>query len=289
MLASSGLLILIGLITSYLFLYRHLERWLRPMDSEREPHRDARSPMMRRSHFGRLGQLLDRAHEAISGKRAMEHMVAFLAHEMKNPISAVQLHLDLLERTTDPDTRFRLIQDIREANARMARVTGRLLEIGAIERQSRIGSFEVISLRGLLESVMEQQSEVADRCEVRLQRTDDGDGEVRGDRTLLEQALGNLIQNAIDYSSPGDTVELEVEIHEQQIDIRVRDHGSGIPMEALNQIFDKYFSLPKQSSGRKGTGIGLSVVQEVADLHHGNIALLNHKDGGVLAVLTLPR
>jgi two-component system sensor histidine kinase CreC len=73
------------------------------------------------------------------------------------------------------------------------------------------------------------------------------------------------------------------------VEIQVRDHGPGVPDYALDRVFEKFYSLQRPHSGRKGTGLGLAFVKEIAQLHRGRAELRNHPDGGAVAALTLPR
>ena len=74
-----------------------------------------------------------------------------------------------------------------------------------------------------------------------------------------------------------------------EIELTVRDHGPGLPSFAEQRVFEKFFSLPRPDTGRKGTGLGLAFVREVATLHGGSARLANHPDGGALATLVLPQ
>jgi two-component system sensor histidine kinase CreC len=110
-----------------------------------------------------------------------------------------------------------------------------------------------------------------------------------GDPFLLHRALTNLLQNAIDFSPVGGQIEVEVAAAARECQIRVRDHGPGIPDYALDRVFEKFYSLRRPGSGKKGTGLGLTFVKEIAELHRGGVQLRNHPDGGAVATLTLPR
>ena len=111
---------------------------------------------------------------------------------------------------------------------------------------------------------------------------------VKGDFFLLRQAISNLIQNAIDFSSEHGQLELTTQVDGQQLRFIVDDYGSGIPDYAIDKIFDKFFSLQRPDSGKKSTGLGLNFVKEVAILHKGDITLENRSEKGVRATLTLP-
>lgn len=112
--------------------------------------------------------------------------------------------------------------------------------------------------------------------------------QVQGDPELLEQALGNLLDNAIDFTPQGGTLQLAAEETPTEIRLTVSDSGSGIPDYAMARIFERFYSLPREN-GFKSSGLGLAFVQEVARLHQGDIALHNQPEGGVKATLTLHR
>ena len=113
------------------------------------------------------------------------------------------------------------------------------------------------------------------------------DAMVAGDALLLRQALGNLLDNAIGFAPPGSRIELRAHQAGQGVEISVRDRGEGIPAYAQERVFDRFYSLPRPSSG-KSTGLGLPFVREVASLHGGTVMVGNHADGGAMARLYLP-
>lgn len=116
---------------------------------------------------------------------------------------------------------------------------------------------------------------------------------VQGDAFLLQQAILNLLDNAIEFSPDGGRIELTLEAADDHATISVRDHGSGAPDYALGQLFERFYSLPRpatgrKSTGRKSTGLGLALVREVARLHGGEAEFENHPAGGGLARIRLP-
>jgi two-component system sensor histidine kinase CreC len=286
-LLASGLMIILILLSAYLLLYRPIEIWLGRLDLARGGTPVLR-PNLRRKRFGRIGLLLDRLHETISEKRHMEQMVACLAHEMKNPINAARTHTELLGRTEDPAWRDRLLEEIKDCCDRMTNVTERLLVIAAIERREALEELIPVCIGDIVRGAVKRLQRQADAFGISLLMEGELELMVRCEPVLMELAIGNLIQNAIEHSPEGQTVVITLVNQGKTVVCQVRDHGYGIPDHAVNQIFDKYFTLPKAATGRKGTGIGLNVVQHVVDLHYGSISLKNHPEGGVLAVLTIP-
>ena len=114
------------------------------------------------------------------------------------------------------------------------------------------------------------------------------DAVVEGDAFLLQRALANLVDNALDFSPPGGRVTIDVKAHARSCDLVVRDRGPGIPDFAEGKVFEKFYSLARPHSRKKSTGLGLSFVKEIAELHQGRVTLANAADGGAVAKLSLP-
>jgi two-component system sensor histidine kinase CreC len=108
------------------------------------------------------------------------------------------------------------------------------------------------------------------------------------ERFLLQQALGNLIDNAIDFSPNGGTIRLRSRVMEGDWEFTVSDEGPGIPDYALQRVFERFYSLPRPDGAPRSSGLGLSFVREVALLHGGQITLENQERQGALARLVLP-
>lgn len=111
---------------------------------------------------------------------------------------------------------------------------------------------------------------------------------VAAEPALLEQALGNLLDNAIDFTPESGCITLSAEVEQEHVTLKVLDTGSGIPDYALSRIFERFYSLPR-ANGQKSSGLGLAFVSEVARLFNGEVTLRNVQEGGVLASLRLHR
>jgi two-component system sensor histidine kinase CreC len=121
-----------------------------------------------------------------------------------------------------------------------------------------------------------------------IELTEGADATVEGDAFLLHRAVANLVDNAIDFSPAGGVVTLALVKHRRSVDVCVRDRGPGIPVYAEGKVFEKFYSLARPNTQKKSTGLGLSFVSEIAELHHGRVTLGNAAGGGALAVLSLP-
>ncbi|MBS1198396.1 MAG: creC, partial [Proteobacteria bacterium] len=124
--------------------------------------------------------------------------------------------------------------------------------------------------------------------DLKLEITSGSDAVVQGDAFLLRQAINNLFDNAIEFSPAGGSIEACLERQGEMICLRLRDHGGGVPDYARERVFERFYSLPRPTNGKKSTGLGLPFVREVAALHGGSISMDNHPQGGAIALLCLP-
>jgi two-component system sensor histidine kinase CreC len=111
---------------------------------------------------------------------------------------------------------------------------------------------------------------------------------IEGDPFLIRQALANLIQNAVAFSPTKGKIIISSQKSDTRLEIRVEDEGSGVPSYALERVFEKFYSLQRPDTGRKSSGLGLSLVKEAASLHGGEARLENRPEGGARAILSLP-
>jgi two-component system sensor histidine kinase CreC len=144
-------------------------------------------------------------------------------------------------------------------------------------------------VRALLEEQVAsaQAAGVPRRIGVTLVAADDAS--VDGDALLLRRAVGNLLDNALDFSPDGAQIEVTLTRRGRSVEVSVRDYGPGIPDYADDKVFEKFYSLARPHNLRKSTGLGLPFVREIAELHGGRVTLRNAEGGGALAVLSLPR
>ena len=111
---------------------------------------------------------------------------------------------------------------------------------------------------------------------------------VEGDAFLLQRAVANLVDNALDFSPAGGQVTVAIVARGRSCDVVVSDQGPGIPDFAEGKVFEKFYSLARPSTAKKSTGLGLSFVKEIAELHRGRVTLKNAPSGGAVATLSLP-
>ena len=145
-----------------------------------------------------------------------------------------------------------------------------------------------VELAGVVREVHAAATGAAAERKIRLACDAVVEARVRGERFLIAQALGNLVQNALEFSPAAGEVTVVVRIEAGRALVIVEDDGPGVPDFALERVFERFYSLPRPDTGRKSSGLGLSIVHEIARLHGGEATLENRAGGGARAVFSLP-
>jgi len=225
--------------------------------------------------------------EEAEGRRYVEIWSQQLAHEMKSPLAALQAAAELMQGDLAAPDRERLLQHVRTSSERLTGMLERLLVLAAAERLQHPASAERIPAVALARSACEALRPLAERRGIAIVIHQDGEGVVRGDRFQLQQAVTNLLQNALEFSAPGSGIAVEVRCAGPQVLLLIRDRGPGIPAVIRPRLFERFASAARPD-GAKGSGLGLVLVREVARIHGGSIELCDRPGGGTDASLLLP-
>jgi len=264
-------------LVNYVERARHGERVSPPVLGDRE--------------LDRLARATEAMRQEIDGKAYVEQYVHTLTHEMKSPLSAIKGAAELLQEAGVPDTmRERFLGNIDYESARLQRLVDRLLSLASVEKRQQLEQPEELDLAEILHHELEAKRPLAQKKQLQLELSCQGDTLLQGEAFLLEQAISNLLDNAIEFCLPEGRVEVELcGESEEPLQLKVRNDGPAVPDYALARVFERFYSLPRPDSQRKSTGLGLSFVSEITQLHHGQIKLYNLDAGGVEVCLTLPR
>ena len=210
------------------------------------------------------------------------------AHELRTPLAILKTRIALFRKKglcATPET-ARLLDVLEEQTNRLSDLVGDLLALTNLDELERSESIDVAQL---LSRTAESLEELAreHRVSVRLEAAP---GIVPGNRTLLERAFFNLVENAIKYNRPDGTVIIRAACEDGEFRVEVADQGIGIPREFREQIFEPFFRVDKSRSRQLGgAGLGLPLVRAVARLHGGRVWAEDAPDGGTRFVMTLPR
>jgi two-component system sensor histidine kinase CreC len=286
-LIGGGILFLIGAVFLWLFrpigqiteYARAIERGERPPQPKIGIGREVNT----------LAHALDSMRDSLENRKYVERYVQTLTHEMKSPLAAIRGAAELLNEEMPPENRRRFLENIRAETARSERLINRLLELSAIESRANIDAAGEIDFREIVSRAIDQARPLAEIAGVPLvEPAAGGPLPVRGDAFILRAAVTNLLENAIDFSPRGSPVEVSLAVADGRLELTIRDHGPGIPEYARERVFERFYSLRHLGAGRKGTGLGLTLVREAADLHRGSITLDPAPGGGTAAVFILP-
>jgi two-component system sensor histidine kinase CreC len=282
-----GILFLIGAV--FLWLFRPIGKIT---DYARAIERGER-PEKPKIGIGRevntLARALDSMRDALEGRRYAERYIQTLTHEMKSPLAAIHGAAELLNEEMPFEVRKRFLENIRAETARSERLINRLLELSAIEGRASLETTDEVNFHAIVARAIDQARPLAEAAGVQLaDLVESSPVLLRGDSFILRAAVTNLLENAIDFSPHRGAVGIEVEFCGGSVVLSIRDHGPGVPEYAREKIFERFYSLRHLSSKRKGTGLGLTLVREAAELHGGRITLESAAGGGTIAKLTLP-
>lgn len=290
-------LLYVGLITltAFFFLMLVLSVWLaRPVGFTADLRRVLRQEGIR--HPGRLLRRLGTVtkaafndmRDALAGRSYTEEYVQTLTHELKSPLTAIRGAAELLREPMPDAQRLRFANNISEQVQRLQVLADRLLELASLEKRRTLDDIKEVELSSLAQDVITAMEPTARRKDITLRNSIAAGIQVEGEVFLLHQALINLLANAIDFSPAGTAVEIAAVEAGRHIELTVRDSGPGVPDYALDRVFERFYSLRRPDTGKKGTGLGLAFVREVAHLHGGEVHLANHAEGGAIATLALP-
>ncbi len=250
--------------------------------------RKAEPPSGGGRQLSELAHALAVMREKLEGKQYVERYVQNLAHEMKSPLTAVIGAAEILEGDPPAADRQRFAESIAEQAKRLQATIDRMLMLARVEQLQSPETGATVNLKKLLETCITLRQQALDSRRLEALLSADSVPEIRGDSFLLQQAVLNLLDNAIEFSPDAGRIEIALHSADHHIRISLRDHGTGAPDYALAQIFDRFYSLPRPATGKKSTGLGLSLVREVARLHGGDAGFENHPKGGGLAWIRLP-
>ncbi len=286
-LIGGGILFLIAAV--FLWLFRPIGRITEYARAVERGERPKKPKIGIGREVNTLAHALDTMRDTLENRKYVERYVHTLTHEMKSPLAAIQGAAELLDEEMSTEDRKRFIDNIRAETARSERLINRLLELSSIESRKELEEADVIDFTAIVARAVDQARPTAEIAKVKLKLSSpDSPINVRADAFILRAAVTNLLENAIDFSPQNGTVTIALGTDEENAKLTIRDHGEGIPDYAEEKVFERFYSLRHPNSGRKGTGLGLTLVKEAADLHQATISLKNVDDQGTLATWTQP-
>ena len=263
--------------------------------------------------FNKLAVAIKEARSEVELKDDVEEYIDTLAHELRTPITGIRLTAEnlltpmgienyLLEEkdgkkrkvlTKEIKKRREFIRNILDSNRQMDSLVSRLLALSRIERRDTLTETEKLKILPIIENVLKVYGThnrliVSKNININLDDIDKK-STVFAEKILLEQALGNILKNALDFSPKGGTITIKASESNTAVTIVILDEGPGIPPHVSNKLFTRFFSVARPDTGVRGNGLGLRFVRKIMQLHGGEITLKNRLlQNGAEAKLRFP-
>ena len=233
----------------------------------------------------------------ITDIRRLEKMrsefVANVSHELKTPITSVKGFAETLLSGDVPDeaTAKQFMQIIYDESERLNRLITDLLELSKIEKQAMPLKISEVNVNEIIENSTQTISKFARDKNITLHLPDDKNPVyVEADIDRLGQIVLNLVANAVNYTSDNGDIYIDAEERSSTVVLRVRDTGMGIPEEALDRLFERFYRVDKARSRHSGgTGLGLAIVKHLVESHDGKIYVKSVEGAGSTFTVELPK
>lgn len=252
---------------------------------------DVRVQESDRNEIGELAKTLNfMATEIVRSEGLKNDFISSISHEIRTPLSSIKGWSETIQTGSMQDE-----QETRQGLRIISKETDRL--IGLVEElldfaqldQKRIRlDVRKVPLASLLAEVVLQLKSKADKKQITIQLSEEPEAEpifVSGDPNRLKQVFLNLVENAIKFSHPASSIELEIEKWEMDAVVRVKDSGIGIEAQHLARLESKFFQVNPQA---EGTGLGLSICREIINLHEGRLEFETEPGVGTTVSVALP-
>ena len=217
--------------------------------------------------------LMSRLAEALNVQR---RFLADAAHELRSPVTALRLQLQLLQRASDDASRAKAGRELESGIDRTQHLIEQLLQVARTEPDGEVTRDEPVSLSDLVRSVVGQLSSKAERLDIDLGATGAIGVTVRGDSHQLTILLNNLVENALRYTPAGGVVDVDASLHDGRPTLAVIDNGPGIAPLERERVFNRFHrGEHAQANARDagGSGLGLAIVRAIADRHQAVVSL----------------
>jgi two-component system OmpR family sensor kinase/two-component system sensor histidine kinase QseC len=231
-----------------------------------------------------LNRLLARLQEAFAAQRAF---IADAAHELRSPLTALRLQLQLLDRAPDDAARRAARDSLGAAVERAIHLVEQLLTLARSDPGETAGDFEIIDLPAVAAQALTDTHALAVARHIELSLEYQGNVPVRGDREALRTLARNLIDNAVRYTPSGGSVQVRCRTEGGDALLEVIDTGPSIAAADRARVFDRFYR--HADANETGTGLGLTIVKAIAARHGARVTLEDAPSGGLHVIVSFPR
>jgi len=225
-----------------------------------------------------LNDLFARLEEAFESER---RFTADAAHELRTPLAALKIQAQVALRSTNAAERGAALENVLHGVDRATRLVEQLLTLARVDPETATLDYQQVDLHSLAAAIMADIEHLAHAKQIELRLDSDSACYVLGESTQLGLLLRNLLDNAIRYTPAGGHVSVTVR-DDDGVKLQVRDTGVGIPEAEREQVLKRFYRIT--GSGEEGSGLGLSIVRRIAELHGANLELRDNEAGSGLLV-----
>ena len=224
-----------------------------------------------------------------------KEFISTAAHELRTPLSVLIGYSEIL---TDPEIsgkfssqkRQEALDMIKEKGLVLNQIVDDLLDINRIEAGSKFGiKFETVNPNLLLKKVFEEIKVKASKRDIICQLPEGEEPQLVCDGQRIMQVMENLLSNSLKYTGQGGTIALAGADHADCYEISVSDDGIGMSPDQIERVFDKFYRVDSSNTAVGGLGLGLNIVKEIVDAHHGSITIDSNLGKGTCVKVTLPK
>jgi two-component system sensor histidine kinase CreC len=281
-----GLAMLLGYIVSHGFTAATVK--LANYANDMAAGKKVRRPRFLDKRFARLSEAISRMRQQLDGKEYVEEYIHSLTHELKTPITAIRGATELMQEEMPAEERKRFLHNIQTSNQRMSRLVERMLSLARLEGMPQVTSNSEFDIVHALHQIVDEREAIIDESQVMVKLPASGQLLVTGDSLLIQQAISNLLDNALEHCTSGGEIRLSCTESSGGYQVEIFNSGDALDDFVLAKAFDRFFSLPRKGIATKSTGLGLSFVREIMNLHQGR-ATIKNVDDGVVTALWWPR
>lgn len=239
-----------------------------------------------------IGELADTINDMSvqinQNEKMQRDFISSLSHELRTPLTAITGWSETLlaDEGLDPDTRRGMKIILREGQ-RLTEMVLELLDFNRIQDGRMTLNMEQTDIRGEFEDTVYMYSSRLSQEEITLEYLDNDEEipEITCDPKRMRQVFLNILDNAAKHGGEGKRIDASIHYEHQQVVVRIRDYGPGIPEDEISLVKKKFY---KGSSKARGSGIGLAVCDEIVEMHGGTLTLENAQGGGTLVTVLLP-
>ncbi|MCD8500677.1 MAG: HAMP domain-containing histidine kinase [Bacillaceae bacterium] len=242
-----------------------------------------------KDEIGQLGETMNyMAKELGSIDQMRKEFVANVSHDLRSPLTSIKGFLGALIDGTIPSTQQAKYYNVmKNETERLMKLVEDLLDMARLEANQLELSLNVYNVSEQVRIVIAKMEPELSKHQIEIELMNEEDVNVFADQDRIHQVLVNLLQNAIQFSKPKSKIEVSIETNNEEAFIRIRDYGFGMKQEDIQFIWERFYKTEKARTYKGGTGIGLSIVKHIIDLHQSTIDVDSKLGEGTTFTFTL--